>query len=330
MGSGVGVGLEGAENPLVAHGLDGGQQGVELAGVVGVVVVDVGPVVHALFLHAAACTVERGQATGRRFTVDAAVPRHGNSCQGIEGVVTAHHAQFKMAVGGAIAENVESVPVVAAIYRPDGAVLTQTEGDVVDARQGFLGVGIVAGGDDTARFRHQLGKGTEGFLNVGQILEEIQMVGFHVENHGHGGEKVQERVIILAAFHDNRAAAAHPVPGVQQGKTAADHDGGVLLGFHKDVGYHGGSGGFAVGTGDADGFPVGLHDVAPGLGPLKNGNAQSAGGGDFRVVVVDGGGADDGFRALNVFGPVADGHGDALSQQAVGGGGVAHIGTGDG
>ena len=78
MGSGVGVGLEGAENPLVAHGLDGGQQSVEFAGVVGVVVVDVGPVVHTLFLHAAACTVERGQATGRRFTVDAAVPRHGN------------------------------------------------------------------------------------------------------------------------------------------------------------------------------------------------------------------------------------------------------------
>ena len=235
-----------------------------------------------------------------------------------------------MTVGSSIAENVEGMPIIAAIDGPDSAVFAQTEGDMVDARQRFLGAGVVAGGDNTARFRHQLGKGAEGLLNVGQILEEIQMVGFHVENHRNGGEKVQKGVVILTALHDDRAAAAHPVPGVQQGQAAADHNGGVLLGFHKDVGHHGGGGGFAVGTGDADGFLVGLHNVAPGLGPFKNGNAQSAGGGNFRVVVVDGGGADDGFRALDIFGPVADGHGDALGQQTVGGRGVAHIGAGDG
>ena len=44
---------------------------------------------------------------------------------------------------------------------------------------------------------------------------------------------------------------------------------------HEDVGGHGGCGGFAVGTGDADGVFILLHDGAPGFRTLKNGDALS-------------------------------------------------------
>lgn len=61
---GVGVGLEGADDPLIAHGAGGGQQGMELTGMVGVVVVDLRPMICPLVLHAAACAVEGLQPTG--------------------------------------------------------------------------------------------------------------------------------------------------------------------------------------------------------------------------------------------------------------------------
>lgn len=67
LGAGVGVGLEGADDPLIAHGAGGGQQGMELTGMVGVVVVDLRPMICPLVLHAAACAVEGLQPTGYRL-----------------------------------------------------------------------------------------------------------------------------------------------------------------------------------------------------------------------------------------------------------------------
>ena len=53
------------------------------------------------------------------------------------------------------------------------------------------------------------------------------------------------------------------------------------------------------------------HDGAPGLGPLKDGDAGAQSGGDLRVVVVDGSGADNTVRPLHAPGQVADGHRNA-------------------
>ena len=84
-----------------------------------------------------------------------------------------------------------------------------------------------------------------------------------------------------------------------------------------------------MGAGDADGVFVGFHDLAPGLGPLEHGNACAAGSGDFRVVIVDGGGTNHAVRALDIFAPVPDGHMNPMLLQFLGGERGAHIGAGN-
>ena len=148
-------------------------------------------------------------------------------------------------------------------------------------------------------------------------------------NDGHGGKEGEEGVAVLAALQDDGVPLAHPVAGPQQGQGAADHDGGVQPGGHDDVGAHGGGGGLAVGAGDAQGVLVAPHDGAPGLGPLKDGDAGGVGGGDLRIVVVDGGGADDQLGLAQVLGPVADVDGDAQAPQVLHRGALPHVGAGD-
>ena len=108
---------------------------------------------------------------------------------------------------------------------------------------------------------------------------------------------------------------ADPITGPQQGQIAADHDGGVGVSGHGDIGAHGGGGGLAVGAGDADGVAVVHHDGAPRLCPLKDRNTGSTGGLDLRIVVMDGSSADDQICPLDILGKVADGHMEPLFQQ---------------
>ena len=49
----------------------------------------------------------------------------------------------------------------------------------------------------------------------------------------------------------------------------------------------------------------------------KTGMPSGAGGGDLRVVVMDGGGADDAVRPLHALRQVADGHRDAQGPQVL-------------
>ena len=221
-------------------------------------------------------------------------------------------------------------PVPGEVGGADVALL-QTEGEdgPLLPLQGVHGVGVVGIGHNDAALRHPVGEGAEGVLHVVQILEEVQVIGLDVEDHRHGGEEGEEGVAVLAALQDDGVPVAHPVAGAQQGQGAADHHRGVHPGGHDDVGAHGGGGGLAVGARDAQGVLVAPHDGSPGLGPLKDGDARGAGGGDFGVFVVDGGGADHQLRALDVLPPVADGHGDAQGAQVLHRGAVAHVRAGD-
>ena len=175
--------------------------------------------------------------------------------------------------------------------------------------------------------RHQLRKTVEGVFNIGQILEEVQMVGVYVEDHRHRGEEVQERVAVFAALQNDGVPLSHPVAGVQQRQGAADHNGGVLLRCHKDVGGHGRGGGLAVGAGHAQGVAVAPHDAAPRLRPLVYGDAPRDGPGDLRVAVVDGGGADHRVAAFQILGGVADGHLNAHGAQVPHRIAVRHVGA---
>ena len=208
--------------------------------------------------------------------------------------------------------------------------VVQAEGqNVLLALQGRHGVLVLAVGQHGAALGHQVGKGPEGVFHVVQVFEEVQMVGFNVQDDGDGGIEGQEGVAILAGLQNNGLALAHPVAGAQNGQGAANHHGGVDAGGHGNVGTHGGRGRFAVGAGDAQGVFIPPHDRSPSLGPLEDGDARSVGSGDLRVAVVDGSSADDQVLSCHAFGQVANGHGDAQGTQMLHGRAFFHIGAGD-
>ena len=180
LGAGVGVGLEGAENPAVAQGSGGGEEGMELSGVVGIVVVDIGTVVAALELHPPSRPGEVVQRPGGHVAGDPGKVGGGTGSQGVHGIVPARHREGDMGIGLAVADDVKLPPVFGKIRAVDAVFFAHAEGAVGETLQSLQGVIIVAVGDDVARLGHQLGKGAEGVLDVGKILEEIQMVGLDV------------------------------------------------------------------------------------------------------------------------------------------------------
>ena len=195
--------------------------------------------------------------------------------------------------------------------------------------QGVHGVGVVGIGHNDAALRHPVGEGAEGVLHVVQILEEVQVIGLDVEDHRHGGEEGEEGVAVLTGLQDDGLPLAHPVAGADGGQGAADHHSGVQPCGQKDVGAHRGGGGLSVGPRHTQGVVVVPHDGSPRLGPLEDGDAQPAGGGDLRVVIMDGGGADDAVRPLHALRQVADGHRDPQRPQVLHRPALVGVGAGD-
>ena len=66
----------------------------------------------------------------------------------------------------------------------------QSEGAVGHPRQRLHRIGVVAVGQHAVR--GQPGKLPEGFLNVRQIVEIIQMIRLDVQHHRQCGEEIQE------------------------------------------------------------------------------------------------------------------------------------------
>ena len=92
--------------------------------------------------------------------------------------------------------------------------VVQAEGqNVLLALQGRHGVLVLAVGQHGAALGHQVGKGPEGVFHVVQVFEEVQVIGFNVQDDGDGGIEGQEGVAILAGLQNNGLALAHPVAG---------------------------------------------------------------------------------------------------------------------
>ena len=326
-GAGVGVGLEGADHPAAIQGPGHLQQGVELSGVVGVVVVDPGPVHLPLVLKPPARAGECLQPPAHRLPGYAQDIGGRGGGQGVVHVVPPRHVQRQVGVERAVHHDIELPPALSPgeVLRPAVRPLRKAEGEQGQARQGVHGVFVVCVGHHPALRRRQLGEAAEGGLDVLQVLEEVQMVLLNVQNHRHGGEEAEEAVAVLAGLQNDGLSAAHPVAAVEHGQGAADHHRGVRLGGHEDVGGHGGGGGLAVGAGDAQGVLILPHDGPPGLRPLKDRDPQGPGGGDLRVVVVDGGGAHHELRAVDVAGLVAHVDGNAQRAQPGHGGAVGLV-----
>ena len=84
-----------------------------------------------------------------------------------------------------------------------------------------------------------------------------------------------------------------------------------------------------MGTGNTDGIFIGAHDLAPSLGPLKNGNPRGSGGSNLRIIIVGGGSADHALGTGYIRGAMADGNRNTLGLQLFRRKGTAHIGAGD-
>ena len=203
--------------------------------------------------------------------------------------------------------------------------MIQAKGKQGQTLQRVHGAGIVSVGDDVAVGRYQLGEAAEGVLDVVQIFEKVQMVGIYIQHHCHSGEKVEKAVAVFAGFQDNGISFAHPVAAVEHGEGAADHNGRICVGGHKNVSGHGGGSGFAVGAGNAHRVFVSLHNGAPGFCPFKNRDTLLVGRGDFGVVIMDGGGTDQKFRPFNVLGAVAHSDRDTQAPQVLHSGAVLHV-----
>ena len=228
-----------------------------------------------------------------------------------------------MAIEFSIAQHIEVPPVVADVLRADPVVFSKAKGHIGDAFQGLDRMGVVTIGHDG--IRSHTGKLVEGFLNICQILEIIQMIRLHIQHHRQSGEEIQEGIAVFAAFQHDGIPVAHPMACMEQRQVATDHHRGVLASLHKNMGHHGGGGSLSMGTGNTNGIFIGLHDFAPGLSPLKHGNAGSPGSCNLRIVVMGSSGADDAVRSRNILGTVADVHMDAMGNELICGHRGAHI-----
>ena len=287
-------------------------------GVVGVVIIEHRAVVLPLVLKAAVSPAEGVQSLSDGVHGDVQLKSGSGGSQGIAHVVDAGHPQGQSGKGLALIDQVKGgQPLVPGEVGGVDIPLLQTEGEhgFVQPLQGVHGVGVVPVGHHAAPLGNQLSKAAEGVLHILQILEKVQVVGVHVKDDGDGGEEGEKGVAVLAGLQNNGVPLAHPVAGSQDGEHTADHHSGVPLGGQEDMGAHGGGGGFSVGARHAQGVLIVAHNGAPGLSPLKDRDTGGPGGGDLRVVVVDGGGADDAVRPPDALRQVADDHGDAQGTQ---------------
>ena len=326
------MGLEGTDQPLMRQGSGHIQQGVQLVGVMGVVVVHLSAVALALVLEAPLRAPEGGKALRHRPVVDAQHIGRRRGSQRIGNVVSAGNVQLHMRVALALRHHVKAGEAVekrhvVGVHVSVPVLHAEPVYFAAQIRQRFPRAAVIAVGDHKAVLGRQAGKLAEGVLDLPQIAEKVQVIRRHVQNHRHGGEEIQEGIAVFAAFQNNGVAFAHPVALAQQGQGSADHDRGILLRRHKDVGGHGGGGGLAMGAGDAQGVAVRLHDGAPALGPLIDRDPPGNGPGDLGIAVVNGSGADHQIAVLQILGAVADGHGDPHTAQMLHRVAVGHIGA---
>ena len=157
----------------------------------------------------------------------------------------------------------------------------------------LLVLGRVRIDDQGSVFGKQLGKLPERAADILDIFEKVQMVSIHVEDQADLREKTQETVGILAGFCDKGTGVAGTDISADRGQDSADGNRGITLGGEKNVGTHGGSGGFSVCSGDCDGSFVIFHHLSQKLCAGEHGEGAGSGLLVFGVVRVDGGSVDD-------------------------------------
>ena len=88
------------------------------------------------------------------------------------------------------------------------------------------------------------------------------------------GALVEKGGVVLIAFHDHVAAAAHPVIGLKILGDAPHHEPGVQPQGKEEPGDQGRGGGLAVGAGHHHGLPVAHQEAVQGLGQGEAGQVS--------------------------------------------------------
>lgn len=315
LGPGIGVGLEYAVQPPVGQLPGRSQRGLDFGGMMGIIVENVGAAVVAGLFKAAVGSGKAGKDMGGLLQRDAGMIGHRHGSAGVQHVVPAHDLQLDLRRRLTIVQQGEGIAsmVLAEGHSAPGSALLEAEGF---AGAGSLGQhpqhpGVVRIAQGEAAGRRQLDKPGKGRFNGLNILEIIEMIGVDIENYGQGGEEAQKAILVFAGLRHKEILPAHLGRASDQGKGAAQVDGGMLPGQLQDGSDHRGCRGLSMGAGYADDFLIGLHKLPQQGAALHNGDPQLVSHCDLRIAVGDGGGAHDKARPLDKLRLMPHGAGDS-------------------
>ena len=296
------------DEALVAHLAGGGEGGVDLGGVVGVVVHDDRTVALTVELKAAARALEVQGSLGALLHGQAHKAADGTHGQRIINVVAAGHGQADVAGDFAPLLEVELKEAGLVLLHIDGAVVAV----VLDAKgadaavqrvHDIHGVLVVGVGEDH-ELGHQ-GEALEGELQLTHAAVVVQMIVVDVQHNGQVGGQFEEGLGILAGLDDDVIALTGLAVAVDEGQLAADDRRRVPARQLQHCGDHAGGRRLAVGAGDADAVLVQAADIAQQDAALHGGDAVGIGGVQLHVVLRDGGRVDHEVGADDVVGVMA-------------------------
>lgn len=188
---------------------------------------------------------------------------------------------------------------------------------------------VVETGGDGAVEGHLVHELDEAVFHVGHVAVAVHVLAVEVGDDGEDGGEFKEAAVALVGFGDEVVGVAAAGVGVEEVDAAADDDGGVEVSGGEDGRDHAGGRGFAVHAGDGDAV-LEAHEFGEHLRAGDDGDFAEEGFGDFGIVGGDGGGGDDDVGGADLLGAVAFKDGCAQRLQAVGHGGAAQVGAGDG
>lgn len=182
------------------------------------------------------------------------------------------------------------------------------------------------GGAVEGDFVHEL---DEAVFDVGHVAVAFHVFAVEVGDDGEDGGELEEGAVAFVGFGDEVVGGTGAGVGAEEVDATADDDGGVEVAGGEDGGDHACGRCLSVHAGDGDAV-LEAHELGEHFGAGDDGNFAEVGFDDLGVVRRDGGGGDDDVGGAGVFGAMALEDDGAEGFEAVGDGGAAEVGAGDG
>ncbi len=239
------------------------------------------------------------RAVGDGFCRDALAGGEGRGGGGVQGVVLAGEVHGEFGPRDAVAIHFPARLAVFVTQIADAPVGGVGKAVALDAAEGaadaFGHVRAAVVGDDEAAARNQIDEALEGGLHGFEVGVDVGVVEFDVGEDERVrkvveelGAFVEEGGVVLVALDDEGARGAELKAGAEVFRDAADEERGLERGIFArgnlvDPGQHAGGGGFAVGSGDDEGFAACEKLLAQQRGHGGEGNALVEDALDFGI-----------------------------------------------